>query len=382
MAPAGLGAFIKEMSKKELARPNKEAMHRLLAKYVNRVEELIFRLAWQAGLTRQEILDLKWSEVSLEEGMIHLPRRSVPIVDELRICLDARRVETAGKHPAFDSPYVIITDGLPRHPTKIHLSRLVAAAIKEEESLCSLRLDDLRNDFIIRILENNPTTYAMEVAGLNRVSINATFADYLPPTSKKVKKAHTSFSSEDKERLLKIIRDEGSSPVAIALQLALELGVPLINMISFTWNQIDFEKKTLLWNGEVYPISEDLAGILCAAFAKRTPGDAPHILLQPRSRRPYDSDRLSKIARNTLIRGGLEHVHVDTLTRASRKSVKPKDLKREKIIAYVREHGSIQNKNVIELLQVSNMTAYRYLAQMAEQGLLVKERQKYYLPKE
>jgi len=304
------------------------------------------------------------------------------MVDELRTCLDARRVQPAGKHPAFDSPYVIITDGLPRHPTKVHLSRLVAAAIKEEESLCSLRLDDLRNDFIIRILENNPTTYAMEVAGLNRVSINATFADYLPPTSGKVKKVHTPFSSGDKERLLKIIRDEGSSPVAITLQLALELGFSLENMISFTWNQVDFEERTLLWNDEAYPISEELAGILHAAFAKRTSGDAPYILLQPRSRRPYDPARLSKITRNALIRGGLEHIRVDTLTKTSPKRVKLKDIRNEKIIAYVRGHNSIQNKDVVELLGVSHMTAYRYLTQMTEQGLLVEERQKYYLPKE
>ena len=51
-------------------------MLRLLAKYVNRVEEVIFRLAWQAGLTRQEILDLKWDEVDWEENIIRLPRRS------------------------------------------------------------------------------------------------------------------------------------------------------------------------------------------------------------------------------------------------------------------------------------------------------------------
>ena len=368
------------MIKKEIARPNEEAMRRLLTKYVNRVEEVVFRLAWQAGLTRQEILDLKWTDISFDDGMINLPRRSVPIVEDLSICLGVRRL-MASSEDLIDSvqPYVVVTDGYHTHPTKVHLSRLVAAAIDEEESLRGLRLDDLRNDYIIRILEKNSTTYAMEKAGINWVTVNGTFADYLPPASEKEKrkKEDVSLSPADEAHLLKIIRAEGSSPEAIAMQCAFELGILLEDMVSLTWDKIDLKNKILLQKDKVYSISEEFAEILRGAFMKRTPEDDPHVFLGITARHPLDRVYLAKTVKNKLIRGGLEHIRMNHITRRGREKERE-----QAILSFVREHGSIQNKQVIELLEVSNMSAYRYLCQMVEKGMLIKEKQKCYLPKE
>lgn len=367
------------MEKKRILRPDEAAMLRLLAKYVNRVEEIIFRLAWQAGLTRQEIVDLKWSDISFEERMIHLPRRSVPMVDEIFVCLDARRVQTAEKRPA--SPYVVITDGYAKHPTKVHLSRLVAAAIDEEESLRGIRLDDLRNDFIIRVLEKNPTTYAMEVAGINRVPINATFADYLPGSKTKEKNKRRYYEQIDEKRLKALIDAEGSSEVAITLQLGWELGLPLMEIVSLTWDQVDFEKKELQIGESVYALSATLIQILQEAYSNSISSEEPHILLTPRSKQPFARDRLSKVVRNALIRGGLEEIQ---FTRLSHVSLKKARL--EKIYSYIKGHGYINTKQVAALWGVSVKIAQQYLYEVTEQGLLVRKGDtrsgvKYYLPK-
>ena len=366
---------------KELARPNEEAMLRLFAKYVNRVEEVILRLAWQAGLTRQEILDLKWEEIDWEKNMIRLPRRSIPMVDALRRCLDSRRVLIADDQQACASPYVIVTDSLHKHPTKVHLSRLVAAALEEEEVLRDIRLDNLRNDFIIRILQEHPTTYAMEVAGLNRVSINATFVDYLPDEGTKEKAQRKYYEPIDEQRLQALIRAEGCSEVAITLQLSWELGLSLPEIISLTWKQIDFAEKVLRLAGNMYSLSDTLIEMLQKSFSCSNPSEDTHILLTPRSKQPFDKDRLSKVVRNALVRGGLGDLGLSRLSHISQKKARI-----EKVYSYIKEYGFINRRQAAALWDISVMVAHRYLQEMVAQGLLVQKGNtrglKYYLPEE
>lgn len=368
--------------KKELVRPNKEAMLRLLNKYVNRVEEVIFRLAWQAGLTRQEILDLKWTDISFDDGMINLPHRSVPIVEDLSICLGVRRI-MAAPEDMIDSaqPYVVVTDGHRTHPTKVHLSRLVAAAIDGEESLRGLRLDDLRNDFIIRILEKNTTEYAMKVAGINRVSINATFGNYLPVKEPRERGKRSNQEPIDEQRLRAFIQAEGSSEVAIALQFSWELGLSVPEIISLTWKQINFEKKELRIKKTVYPLSDVLTQMLQKAFSNSLSSEDTHILLTPRAKQPFDKHRLSKVVRNALVRGGLEDLSFRRLSQASRKGVSP-----EEIYSYINEHGFITKKQVSAVCGVHERSAQNALHDMVEQRLLVRKgksnKVKYYLAEE
>ena len=368
-------------TKKELRRPDEKAMQRLLEKYINRMEEVIFRLAWQAGLGCLEILDLKWSEVSLEEGMIHLPRRSIPMVDELRRCLDSRRMLTSGNEKMKESEYVIVTDGYHKHPTKVHLSRRIAAAIDGEEELRGFRLEDLRNDFIIRILQNNPKTYAMEVAGINRVSINATFAAYLPDEEKKERNQRIYYEPIDEKKLETLIQAEGFSEVAITLQISWELGLTLLEIISLTWKQIDFARKELHIENEVYSISDTLIQILQKSFSNSIPSKDTRILLTPRSKKPFDESRLGKVMRNALIRGGLEDISLSRLSRISQKKVRI-----EKVYSHIKEHGYITKKQVADLWGESIINTGVSLQKMVAQGLLVQKGNtrgvKYYLPEE
>lgn len=351
-----------KMKKKKLARPNEEAMFRLLAKYANHVEEVILRLAWQAGLTRQEILDLKWSNIAAEDNIIHLSRRSIPIPDDLSMCL-ARRKLMCPIESEFSSKdsYVVFTDAYVKHPTKVHLSRLVAAAMEKEEELRNFRLDDLRNDFIIRLLEKEAKTYAMEIAGINRVAINNTFADYLPAES--TGQNFNLYTSVDEEKLKKIIHAEGDSPVAIALLLVWELGLPLNDIADLTWEQIDFSRKELYLYTEAFPLSEDLIKILQEVFSKRAPDSDPHILLRSRSGKPIGCNWLSKLSRNALIRGGMSDINIVTIAG---------NLRIRKVFSFIQEHGAITTKQIIELLGVNKVTAGSLLRELVAQGKLVK----------
>ena len=47
-------------------------------------EGIVLRLAWQAGLTREEITVLEWSQVSFLDNRLELPDRMIPLDPDLR----------------------------------------------------------------------------------------------------------------------------------------------------------------------------------------------------------------------------------------------------------------------------------------------------------
>ena len=55
---------------KEYNRPDEAAMRRVLERVKGELGEIILRLAWNLGLTREEIRQLKWSEVSFSERCV------------------------------------------------------------------------------------------------------------------------------------------------------------------------------------------------------------------------------------------------------------------------------------------------------------------------
>ena len=50
-------------------------------------EGVILRLAWQQGLSRDEISALTWEQVSFPDERLELPDRMVPLDTEVRACL-------------------------------------------------------------------------------------------------------------------------------------------------------------------------------------------------------------------------------------------------------------------------------------------------------
>ena len=66
-----------------LNRPDPEAMRRILEQAGP--EGIVLRLAWQAGLAREEIASLTWEQVSFFDNRLELPDRMVPLEGELRV---------------------------------------------------------------------------------------------------------------------------------------------------------------------------------------------------------------------------------------------------------------------------------------------------------
>ena len=76
-----------------LNRPDGALLCRVLEQHTNDAAGAILRLAWMAGLMRDEIQHLTWAQVDLLGEQLLLPDRAVPLAPELAAWLEALRLD-------------------------------------------------------------------------------------------------------------------------------------------------------------------------------------------------------------------------------------------------------------------------------------------------
>ena len=145
-------------------RPDLEAMRRILEQ--TGPEGIVLRLAWQAGLTREEISALTWEQVSFLDNRLELPDRMIPLEADLRAAL-WRLYEN---HHAL-SPRVALSSRGKRLLAPESISRLARLAL-DREGQTQVRLMDLRHDWILRQLESK--SWAETAACLFEICIDRT----------------------------------------------------------------------------------------------------------------------------------------------------------------------------------------------------------------
>ena len=129
--------------------PDEGAMNRILNQNPSTATKTILRLAWQAGLLRDEIQRLTWEQVDFLDGKIVLPDRSVPLPDELSQWLWALR---DGRDRRLET--VVLSDRDQKPLTPQSISRLARSAL-DRQGQTSVRLIDLLHDFVLRLLEEH-----------------------------------------------------------------------------------------------------------------------------------------------------------------------------------------------------------------------------------
>ena len=135
-----------------LNRPDGALLCRVLEQHTNDAAGAILRLAWMAGLMRDEIQHLTW--------------------------LEALRRERNGS-----SERVVLSDRDQQPLAAQSISRLARAAL-DAGDLKAVRLIDLRHDYVLRQLERHDWQYVSRITGLEAAAMNVHFAAYL--TEKKV----------------------------------------------------------------------------------------------------------------------------------------------------------------------------------------------------
>ena len=353
-------------------RPDEAAVRRILERHPYDAAGMIFRLAWLAGLMRNEIVSLRWGAVNFLNQEIELPDRSVPLCPELEQYL-ARISERMD----WGSDYVLLSDRLHKPMQPQPVSRIVRQEL-DAEGQTAVRLIDLRHDFIIRQLLQHDWQYVSRITGVEAVTLGQHFAAYLPAGRVSTKIQAERPPEVDELRLWRLLHEEGTSVAGTALQLTWQAGLTLEEIAALTWDQVDLTGKTLrLTPKKTLPIADALVPILERLRAEAADPADP-VIRSPRSHAPMRPDRISRVTRAALIRAGLD----DLTIRDLRRDYALRAGGETRILQYVREHGFITRNALMDLFGISKTTAYQRLAALTARGRLTRVGARYYLPTE
>ena len=352
-------------------RPDAAAMERILENHISDAVGVVLRLAWQAGLLRDEITNLTWEQVDFERSQIQLPSRTVPVDGTLMDCLHAahRRWAAVIGDPANNC--VVWSDRYHKQMQPQAISRIARRAL-DEEGQTEVRLVDLRHDYVIRQLERHDWSYVARITGTEIRSLQLHFTRYLPGGAAGSRQRQEN-EGIDEFRLWKILQTEKDTPAGLALWLTWHMGLTSNAIVSLTWDQVDFERNAILLRDGEVPMTATVAQLLKKRYEIRT--EDPHVLLSAEARRPMDISRLSRITRAALIRGGMEMWTLRDLWLA-----RGENRWEQAVLEKIQRDGPIMRKEVMELFGLSKFSAYQRLRRMVDKGLLIRVGCRYYLP--
>ncbi|WP_297869945.1 tyrosine-type recombinase/integrase [uncultured Oscillibacter sp.] len=349
-------------------RPDEGAMNRILAAHAEDAAGAILRLAWQAGLLREEIQGLTWERVDFLDRKIVLADRSVPISDELAEWLQRLRDSRDRRQE-----HVVLSDRDRKPLTPQSISRLARTAL-DREGQTAVRLIDLRNDFVLRQLETHDWQYVSRITGVEAAGLNVHFGRHLEEKRVSTRIRREAPARIDEFALWKLLRAEGTSPAGVALWLTWQAGLQLEEIVALRWEQAELDRGLLRLEDRRVPLTGGVLGAL-EALRELEP-DTEWVLTSPRSRQPYDRTRLSKLVRAALIRAGLD----DVTLRDLRMDCGLRSGGEGRILELVRKRRAVTRNDVCALLEVSRTTAYNRLRQMVKRGRLTQVGNRYYLP--
>lgn len=323
---------------------------------------VILRLAWLAGLSREEICALTWDRVDLSAPALNLPDRIVPLDEGLLPCLEKRRELYSPR-----SPYVVLSDRSKTPLTPESVSRLARISFAELGHP-EWKLMDLRHDFILRQIQASSWPYAARVSGMAAASLQTTFAGFVKSAAPKEEKPPL-----DEFALWKVMQAQRTTPAGLALWLTWQMDLQEREIVALTWDQVDLEEGLLRLPDRTLPLTTALWRILEDVRAARAPGDDPHVLLTPRAGTPLDLPYLSRLVRTALIRGGMEDVKLRDLRRGLRED------EETALLRHIQRCRCVTKKETAELLGVSEKAAYNRLKALVERRKLTRVGTRYYI---
>ena len=354
------------MSQKKYKRPDETALLRILDENKYRLAETLIVLAWRLGLSRDEIYNLKWTDFSFKERQVSLPDRCIPLDEEAYTRL-YRRWEAQERRGL----YVASSDRIGERVHPNYIPRCVRKALNEG-GLPDINMIDLRQDFVLRLLQEHPRPYVARVTGLSATTLYIQYSEYFAEGEKMQAKAPQDSDTEFK--LWKIIQEEGTSAEGLGLWMAWKLEITIQEIAALTWDQVDLVKGSINLPDRKVKLNRDFLTKLKTVKGERDPGSDPHILLTPRAQKGFDGMRLSRVLRNALIRGGVDTTLQEILNNKKRNdSDYP-------IVEIVAKYGSATRSKIMKELSLTPTQFYTRTERLVERGELVRVGQKLYLP--
>jgi integrase len=356
------------MQKYVVNRPDRKSMDKILAQNRETAAGVIIRLAWLLGLMREEIVSLTWDRVDFLDKCVRLPARCVPMTDEMSRYLSELRAYRNG-----NSEFVVLSDRDHKPLAPQSVSRVVRNALNAEGQ-GAVRLIDLRNDFILRQMEEHDWQYVSRICGIGAVTLNMHFAEYLPEKKVSTKVEREQSPQLDEFKLWKLLHEKQDRPEGIVLWLSWQMGLQLNEIAELKWNRVDLPGGVLRVPGREVPITGSVSQIL-GELKQKNERRSEFVVISPCAHKPFEKARLSKLARAALVQGGLDNLTLRDL----RLDYDIRIGGENRIIQHVRKHGTITRNETMQLLGVSKSTAYTRLKQMVRRQKLVQVGIKYYL---
>ena len=327
---------------------------------------VILRLAWRAGLMRDEIYALQWKQVDFERALLRLPDRDVPMDEDLMRCL--RQWQTlCGQY----SSYVIVSEHKRTHMQPESISRLARSAL-DRAGLTGVRLADLHYNYILRQSAQQGWQEALRTSGLSIATYRSRPRYKNARSSAKAKKASSPAlphrEKNEREQLQAVLKENRLSPAGLALWLYCDTGLQYTEISSLTWEQVDLEHHLLHLADRDEPLSAELVSLLCEVLETRGPVGETHVLLSPHARKPIPRARLSNLTKELLAKNGL-----DPALPARLRSDGARESRRRRLLAYAARHGGISLKAAMELLGLSESAARELLTQLTAEGQLTRD---------
>ena len=349
-------------------RPDEGVMRRILQQNPDNAVGAILRLAWQAGLLREEIQSLTWAQIDFQERRIVLPDREVPLEEELSAWLEELRRDRNRSSEA-----VVLSDRDRKPLTPQSISRLVRGAL-DKEGQTQVRLIDLRHDYVLRQLAQHDWQYVSRITGIEAAALNAHFGAHTEEKHVSTRVKREEAAHIDEFALWKLLQTEKTSPAGVALWLTWQLGLQLEEIVSLTWDQVDLEGEVLRLPERTVQMTSGVLGVL-RELREKTPASQREVVAAPRSGHALDRTRLSKLTRAALVRGGMDNVTLRDL----RVDCEIRVGGENQVVSWVRRHQYITRNQAMELLGVSRTTAYNRPKQMVQRGKLTQIGTRYYL---
>ena len=350
-----------------IRRVDEAALRAVLQACRGSAAEVILRLAWGAGLIPEEMHELVWNDVDFEAGVIHLPERSVPVDEETLTCLRERHARPFSSR----SEYVLLSDGRNVHLNRVYIFRCAKEALTKG-GLVGVTLMGLRQDFILRQLELHGKAYTARVAGVTVATLDSVFGGQTTSGDRESRREDPQI---DSAQLTRRLLAERESPAALAVWLTWKSGLLMKEIVALTWNDVDLEDGVIMLEDREVLMDEALMDWLEELRGDSGPGDDPHVVLTPHSRRPYDGPRLSRVVKELLIRMGLDHVTLRDLY------LKGQNEKKERLLLRrAGERGYVTREETMRLFQVGWRPAWDLLHRLVKEEKLVRIGARYYLP--
>jgi len=286
--------------------PDSAALERLVSHEDCTPTGTIIRLAWCCGLMRNEIAGLLWEQADLQKKQLVLPNRKIQLTDEMVSYLSRLKKENA-----LCSEYVLVSQRKTAPLAEQSISALARKAL-DNYGQKNVRLNDLRSDFIVRMLRENSWEYVSYISG---VDLPALRQHYLPHTGddKTVCEiTKTQITQSVRESLQDIIKTEETGMCGLSLKFVWEMGIPVSVLPLMTWDILDFDKSIITFADRTINIPEDFLSVL-RRVKNSQDGEYDNIILNENKRKPTDAIFLQRAVRQLLVRRGVSGITASDL---------------------------------------------------------------------